>query len=782
MSISSRQAKKETNRIVEERMKDGYIPTVDYLTAKMGEFYNQYRVGFPFLKARHQLYRKVFSTDAYNSNLTEIYEDLNNLYEELVDQFTTVLKDFDYFDTERRKLLFMIKELHDQLVDLTLVANDTEGYVYSIHDNFIDRSKIDLTNSTCEINTEAQITTLKESRSGITKVDMSHYFTVVNYPVLAESKYASNILSNTIFPMSKFGNCFSDINSSWTQNIVTNTPGELQVSFIVNLSPNDDYGQLISRIEARGQSPKPMYIEPLYSIDNINFVSLPLGHGERNKISKDDKVTVWNFDALRVRYIKFLITKPEEDEQTSQGGLPAYRYIIGFKHIEFYTMGYNTSSVLYSNAFTVLDPAGETMTIDKAAIVVEEDVQQGTWIDYYLSLGEAGETDPSKFNWAAISPTNDLIPSEQQVVDFKHVAFFRNIPEIQWDAVSYGTPLETYYGIDFYKIYEFPYEPVKNSVVLYRGKDNWQVTPTYDVVRTSVYGEKHTFGNADTIQLSFPAATPVMGEGLIRGSVKVKADASSDSDTYNTPGDYTISYAGACPVITKARTAIGQISSDPGSPSNTIYVDYDYDEETPEPTIYTTYVYIMNPAGLDINHIPFIQADMDDGQFTKITTPDGEIDYSASPKIHLAPGWHRVSTTAEPESADDRFFSVNSSNYLQSLVYTQYAYSEVLQETSWFELKYNTSLADHGKYAIVDYDGDGTKEIVVNYKPQTAKWGDDFDDLLCANGQEEIYVLTYKFITAATNNIYFKAVFNRESVSLSTATPTLHSYTIKLGY
>lgn len=778
MSLASRQAKKATNNIIEQRMKEGFIPTIDYVTAKMGEFYNAYTVGSPFFKCRHQPYRKLFSIENYNLNLAEIYADLTNLYEELVDQFTTVLTDFDYFETERRKLLHRIKELQGGLTDLLLVADDTEGYMYSVHDDFIDVSKVDLDHSTCEINTEAGAVTLKESRSGITKINMSHYFDTINYPIMAEKEYTNNIISNTLFPQSKFGNVFSDATSSWIQNIVCKTPGELKVAFVVDLTPDNEAGTVLTRIEVHAQTPNPMYVEPLFSVDNINFLSLPIGYGEKNKLCRDDKIVMWNFQALNARYIKFLITKPIEDEQISSGESPAYRYTIGFKHIEFFKMGYNNSSVLYSQPFSVTDPAGESLTIDKAALVVEQDVQQGTWIDYYLSLGSDSTDDPTQFNWASVSPVNDPSPSEQQVVDFKHVAFFNNVPDIQWDEASFGTPLETYYGISFYKAYQFPYEPVKNSITMYRGKNDWQVTPSYDIRRKAVYDEAHSFGSLDTITLNFPDFTPVDGDGLIRGSVKLKSDPGQNPGYFmNTPGDFEVNYSTR--VIT--RSTGGVISNDPAAPANTVYVDYQYDDEIVEPTTYTTHVYILNPNGIEINHIPFSQAEMDAGQFTKITTSDGEVDVSASVKFYLSPGWHRITTTAQPYSSSDRFFSVNSSKYLSSLVYTQYAFAEKLQEVSWFDLKYSTLKSDHSRYAVVDYDGDGRKEIIVNYKPQVNPWSSADDDLLCANNAET-YVLTYKFITNETNTIYFKAILNRDDTVLPTATPTLHSYTIKLGY
>jgi len=70
---------------------------------------------------------------------------------------------------------------------------------------------------------------------------------------------------------------------------------------------------------------------------------------------------------------------------------------------------------------------------------------------------------------------------------------------------------------------------------------------------------------------------------------------------------------------------------------------------------------------------------------------------------------------------------------------------------------------------------------VVNYKPQTSLWSSSSDDMLCPDGAET-YVLSYKYISTQTNDIYLKAVLSRNDDSSPITTPTLNSYTIKLGY
>ncbi len=779
MSIASRQVTKEVNRIIGDSVKDGYFPNIEYILSELSNFYKRVTIGFPSFQLRKQLYRKVWDVDKYNINLSEIYDDLNNLYEEIVSQFTIVLRDFDYYDTERRKLMHEVREWNSELSSLLLIAEDTDGYLYSVHDYFIDRAKIDLEYSTCEINTDAGIVTLRESRQGIKKVNMSHYFDVVNYPILAEERFADSLVSNKLLAGSKFGYAFSDIYTSWAQNITSRSNGELQVSFIINLDPNLEEGIYVSRIEMLGQSITPMHVEPLWSLDNINFRALPMGSGLRSKIVSDDKKTIWNFSETKAKYLKFLITKYQEDETVGISTEPLYRYIIGFKNIEIFKMAYDRTSTLYSTAFSVTDSTNESLTIDKASIIVDEDIQSGTDIEYYLSLGSDDTDDPTEYSWVQVGPLNRSNPEEPRVADFRHAVLFAGVPDIQWSSSSYGTALETYNNISFYKVYQFPYEPVRDSVTLYRGKDNWQVKPAYDISRTAVYDEENTFGSGNTVTLTYPDFTPVEGNGLIRGSIRVKSDPGENPDyVYIPTTDYIIDYVNN----TITRTTASAIESNVDAATNTVYVDYQYDKEVSELTEYVTYIYVLNRVGIDINIAPFTSAEKDAGQFLYIDTEDGTIDLSSETFIHITQGWHKITTTAEPRSSSDRFYSVNDNKYLYQKVYKMYAYGEKLQEVSWFELRHNVRKLDHSKYCIIDYDGDGNKEIVVNYSPQTAKWAMSYDDLLCSDGTAETYVISYRYISELTDTIYFKVLLSREKDTSHLVTPTLRGYTIKLGY
>ena len=790
MSIASRQVTNAVSNIVESRMKTGFIPTVDYIISQLNNFYNKVTPGYPSFKMRQQVYRKLWNVDSYNSNLQEIYDDINNFYAEIVSQFTIMLSNFDYAETARAQLFNQINSLENTVQNLLLLASDTSGAMYCASDSFVDNSKINLNYTNCAINNEAGMITIGESQSGILAVDMSHYYNVSTFPVVATESYAKNVLANAVMPGTSFGNAFQNNSTCWTQVITTSVSGDLQVYFTINISPDNSAGIQFTRIELKGQSPNPFTVTPKYSSDNINFSDIPVGFTTDTKQSATGKTTVWNFVPITATYVKFVIDKPKEDSNTIYNGQAAYEYIIGFSNISIYQMGYGNSSVLYSDAYTITDANNDPLTIDKVTLVVDESIPQNTSIDYYVSVGSNSSSDPTTYNWVPISPINDSSPTQNQLVDFRHVSTLTDIPLNQWSSLSYGTPLLTYNGIGFYEVFQFPYTPVKNSVFVYRGVNDWQVIQNYTINRVSIYDEKHAFGSAQAVQLLNPSFSPVAGQGLIRGSVKVKNQPGSvPSYVYSTPGDFTVDYSNNLIV----RNTNGTISPDIASPNNTIYVDYQFDNEIALPAQYVTSIYILSADGADINLTPWSSQQILNGQFTTVTIGSKVNDISTLSSYHFPSGWSKITTTGKPYTANDVFLVANGNKPLSQLVTTQYAFMNPLTSVSWFTLQYNTLITDHTKYTVTTKDsftglqGDsGTTVMVVNYRPQTSAWTTGYD-LLCTNPIQnsvntEVYNIGYQFISTLTNKIYFKAVLSRGDGSTPMITPTLNSYTIKLGY
>ena len=787
MSISSLQVTNAVDAIVEARMKSGFIPTVSYIISQLSNFYAQVTPGYPSFKMRQQAYRNLWNVDLYNANLTEIYNDINDFYNTVVTQFTIELYDFNYAETARAQLFNQISSLSNIVSNLLLLANDSSGAQYVVSDSFIDNSKIDLNYTTCEISNNAGMVTLGE-QNGIVAIDMSAYYSTINFPVVATAQYASNILSNTLLPGTAFGNAFNNTSGTWQQAIVTSAPGDLQVYFTINISPSNTAGVTFTRIEMTGQSPNPFTVTPTFSGDNINFSPLPTGFTTTVNKSATGITTVWNFAPVTATYIEFLIDKPQSDQTVTYNGNVAYQYTFGFTYIGVYQMGYGDSSVLYSNAYTVTDPNGDPLTIDKATIIVNESIPNGTSIDYYLSVGASGVINPTLFNWVPISPQNDPAPNQQQIVDFMHVSDLTDIPYNQWQSSIYSTPLLTYNGISFYEVFQFPYTPVKNSVTVYRGVNDWQVIQNYTVNDVNIYYEEHAFGQTQAVQLLYPNFTPIAtGAGLIRGSVTVQNEpGSAPSYVYSTPGDYTVDWVNNLII----RSANSTISTDSNSPNNTVYISYTYGNQIALPAQYITNIYISSANGLDLNIVPWSSQQVLSGEFTQITIGNTNYPVSTLPSYHIPQGWSMITTTGQPGTVNDVFYSANSNQPISDLVTNQYAFAQPLTGVSWFDLQYSTLKTDHTKYCVTTKDSftnnsndSGITVMAVNYKPQTTLWSNGLD-LLCDNPLQnsidtEVYDIGYQFISTQTDTIYFQAAMSTTSPLI---TPTLNSYIIKLGY
>ena len=289
------------------------------------------------------------------------------------------------------------------------------------------------------------------------------------------------------------------------------------------------------------------------------------------------------------------------------------------------------------------------------------------------------------------------------------------------------------------------------------------------------------------MQLLYPNFTPVVGPGLIRGSIVVQNEPGTDpSYVYVTPGDYTVDYTNNL----SKRSPNSTISNDLASPNNTVYVNYQYDNETALPAQYITSVFIENTEGFDLALTPWSASQITNGEFTTITVGSTVNNVSTLSSYHLANGWSTIATTGQPFTVADVLYGANGNVPLSTLVSAQYAYVQPLTEVSWFDLQYNTLITDRTKYCVTTKNNftnnpsdAGTTVMVVNYEPQITTWITG-DNLLCHNPlnngiNTEVYNIGYQFISTQTDTIYFKASMSSSSPLI---TPTLNSYTIKLGY
>lgn len=829
--ISERQIKKFLNKFFQQELKKGVIPSVKEVILYLSDLLKAVVFGKPTIQLRQQKYRQIWDVDNYNKTISEFHFDLNIAYEEIIHQIDRELRNFDFNETERNRLNYLLNTTHDEVKNLLFTVENPAGYSYTVGDTFNDTQNVDLATTTTDVNIDAGVVTLRESRQGNVKTNLSHLFELENYPFIIKEEYDAKIVSNQLAVGSKFGYAFSDLTNAWKQQIVTSESGKLVGWFTIEINPEIDVETRISKIEMVGHSPKLTAVTPLYSVDNINYVDLPIHQPTR--YIRDDRKTVWIFPEMGVQWLKFEFIKEEEDDVLGDAEETHYLYEFGIKNISLYNTGFAQKGSLFSTIFTVSDLGDNALTISKVGLDVDEEVPTGTTISYYVGL-PVGDTDNIQ-NWHQISPRHRIGEDIPHSLDFKTVLSSNNYPLItmgDWGDLPYIAD-ESYNDINFFNIYNFKHDVVKDSVVLWRGRDNWQVKTSFDVVRQHEHDESKTFPVGDTgdekvnlLKLRKPdwaastnyvlgalieptirngyiykcttAGTSgsdepttwpttignTVGDGtvvwtcdqrvdstLVRGSVRVKNQIGNNPTLfYNSPADFTVDYLNGKVIRSKESNI-----PDTGE----VFIDYQYDVPQPKLTEYTCFVLINNPDGVTIKITPFTPAQIEAGHFLRTIQGGRLIDLSSRSEHHFPPGRFEITTTAQPKSADDRFFTANQ-KHLENLVTRLHAFGEKMENVSWFELKFNTLKSNHKRFAIEDVIVGGFKELITNFRPQATDWSPGTGRTLLFGGEK--FEISFKFMTDVRTKIGFRAELNRADNVTPSVSPLISSYNILIGY
>jgi hypothetical protein len=450
VSIRDRQVKQAVSRILHQELQKGKYPSMRTIARRIKEYFQKHTPGLPTFRFRPAQSRGTSNPHDYNQMLDEIYDDLHMVFSETNDQTRRLIANFDFGEVERNRLISQLQKLEDRIDHLLLLAEDTDGYLAAVYDDFRDFSKINKAETTADIDLNTNEVVLRQVRSGGTRYNLEKANVTLTL-------LTPNAKMETIQPIE---NAIDDyLNTAWVSKVSVPEAQPVAVEIKIALTdktnnPNDKFADevFISCIEYIDHSPTPTMVSAFWSNDDINY--FPLKENQRTVEVKG--ATKWLFDAIPMQYIKLRLEKTEPDETTDNAAI--YRF--GARNINVSQLGFIDQGRLVSKPLKIK----EVDTINQVALDVDADVPAHTKIDYYIMLPQV-----SKDILHPISPISDPNPQHSKVINLSNLT----TPE-PLVVTGTGKKVSTYHGIDFYEITTLPHVPLKGSVRLYRGRNMWQ--------------------------------------------------------------------------------------------------------------------------------------------------------------------------------------------------------------------------------------------------------------------------------------------------------------------
>lgn len=452
MSLSQIQTRKAIEKIIQYYLKNGRYPKFQTIAYHFSHWLRNHTPGEPSFRPIKAIRKEKSSAEQYNRNIELIHQDISDLYEETIDQTQRIMKDFYFEETEREKLWHDLQQLSNRIDELLLLTNNANRYSQNILLGFHNLNIVNQEKTTAFVNIKNAEVTLKQNRKESRKV------------LIDGSKAYFNLLTPAAkhAALETIHNAFDDnVNTAWWHVVKTKTPGTMRGELVVMF----DQEEAINEISYVSHHVKPVTIKVEYTTDGGSFTPLP---GKNNK-RKIEQGSVWTFQEIRARGIKFIFEKKEHDDRSAG----VYQYYFGAKDISVIRNHYVSEGVLYTKPITF------DHNIRQASLYANDETPHNTSIVY-----EVGIYDPDKevedLIWYPVGSFNTSDAEVEKTASF-HVFKDKFI-----DLVKCEDTTEIKNGLKVFRLLqedgtptiEDDFEEIHN-IQLFRGIRQWKCEQTY---------------------------------------------------------------------------------------------------------------------------------------------------------------------------------------------------------------------------------------------------------------------------------------------------------------
>ncbi|WAT23588.1 hypothetical protein O0R52_21570 (plasmid) [Bacillus halotolerans] len=393
MGIRKIQITKKAEEIIKGYLFRGRYPTFQTITYHFSQWLREHTPGAPTFNPVKIFRKDKSNSEQFNKEIKSLDEDIQDAYEATIDQTKQIMTDFNYIETERNKLSHQLDEILSEIDELLLMSNNAD---YRYFDgkiiSFEDTADIDVSSTTAFINIKNKEVTLEENLNQSSRIIIntnSVYF----QPITPAEKSSA---------LETIKNAFDDnLNTAWWHVVKVknlNSNNNMKAELIVLFDQLED----INYIEYTPHHGKPIEVKLEYTIDGSVYTPI-------NQNAETDTVTgitVWNFQKIAAKGIKFVLEKTDYDERSGD----YYNYYFGAKNIKFQRKNYLSEGMIYSN------PIEFDNNVEKLTMTSENEIPFNTDIQYEIAIYES-DKNLEELIWHPISSYEETKPKHAKVIN-----------------------------------------------------------------------------------------------------------------------------------------------------------------------------------------------------------------------------------------------------------------------------------------------------------------------------------------------------------------------------
>jgi hypothetical protein len=356
VSIQSKQVTSIANNVINKFLQNGTVPSANSVLAAVYAELNSHAPGTPLTTFSPVTAQSQTNTNALNKLVEQIQNDIENLYNENIELVNKIVRDFDYKQTRRERLIQRIVEITANLAAAEASTQQAfQGNIGSFRD-------IDFSKTSAFVNFKDYCIELPPSSNLTAKVPLSgasiHWSTDGdNTTTLGEPSNILNDLLNEAF----FARVLTS-KSSATLTITVQLPKPTTISNVI----------------VTGQIGSPASIT--VQLDNDNLTSQSLDITRR---------AAWDISSRQVEKITISMVKNASDGMNGT----SYYFDFGLKNLSLLNQQYSQSAIFQSMPIQFGKPIG-SLTLNAST-----DIPPNCQIDWSISTtGADGSFKPIASN------------------------------------------------------------------------------------------------------------------------------------------------------------------------------------------------------------------------------------------------------------------------------------------------------------------------------------------------------------------------------------------------
>lgn len=417
MNIQQLYLEKITQEILLEMLKDGTIPSSPALAEALRDKKAERTLSAPVsVQPRMAVERfEQASAKKFNDIMTTVISDIDVVYDALLSTERQVYLGGARTFKELSRLQKEAQRLNDRADRLLLITANTEGLLSVVGDSFDTTERIDLEETTALIDTvsgSAQLSYYEGTEiTGITELDLSRLrdedirVTPLD-PALTRSPGTHN---------SSLVDMVRESDHPWMYTVASrSTIPSASIEVVIDLGrvAPDLQDLTVNRMSFKPYlTNNSILLAAQYSSDGVSWKAIPVTDPIRRLVGP----TLYLFEDVSLRYLKFIITKDSPDSPIAAGS----EYRFGIEHVGIYSkkQSFVTSSQLVSAPLFPLAQDGSYKNFSNAALSVAcEHILPDTTIDYSIAFLTVADNVTTQTSFYPVVPLNRENRNGQQII------------------------------------------------------------------------------------------------------------------------------------------------------------------------------------------------------------------------------------------------------------------------------------------------------------------------------------------------------------------------------